>query len=54
MPLRIFISSPGDVIPERRRAQLVIETLAKTYARFFAIEPELSTTSPIDTGRSVC
>jgi hypothetical protein len=23
--LRIFVSSPGDVIPERRRAQLVIE-----------------------------
>src|SRR4051812_47902092 len=37
-PLRIFISSPGDVTPERRRAALVIEKLGKVYARFFAIE----------------
>ncbi len=39
--LQLFISTPGDVIPERRRAQLVIEKLAKTYARFFRIEPIL-------------
>jgi hypothetical protein len=37
-PLRIFISSPGDVVPERRRIALVIEKLAKAYARFFTIE----------------
>ena|SRR5712691_3424560 len=37
--LRIFISSPGDVVPERRRAQLVIDKLAKEYARFFVIKP---------------
>jgi hypothetical protein len=36
--LQIFISSPGDVIPERRRAQLVIDKLAKSYARFFSIK----------------
>ena len=47
MRLRIFISSPGDVIPERRRAQLVIDKLAKTYARFFAIEPILWETEPM-------
>jgi WD40 repeat protein len=47
MPLRIFISSPGDVIPERRRAQLVIEKLAKNYARFFAIEPILWEVEPM-------
>jgi hypothetical protein len=37
--LQIFISSPGDVIPERRRAGLVVEKLAKIYARFFSIKP---------------
>lgn len=37
-PLRIFISSPGDVVPERRRVALLIEKLGKHYARFFAIE----------------
>src|ERR1051325_10055925 len=47
IPLRIFVSSPGDVIPERRRAQLVIEKLAKTYARFFAIEPVLWEAEPV-------
>lgn len=45
--LRIFVSSPGDVIPERRRAQLVIEKLAKIYARFFAIEPILWEVEPM-------
>src|SRR5579863_1975355 len=37
-PLRIFVSSPSDVNPERRRMALVVEKLAKDYARFFAIE----------------
>jgi hypothetical protein len=46
-PLRIFISSPGDVVPERRRAALVIENLAKDYARFFEIEPYLWETEPM-------
>ena len=45
--LRIFISSPGDVIPERRRAALVIEKLAKDYARFFEIESCLWETEPM-------
>ncbi|THD70965.1 MAG: ATP-binding protein, partial [Bradyrhizobium sp.] len=40
-PLRIFISSPGDVVPERRRAALTIEKLAKDYSRFFEIKPYL-------------
>jgi hypothetical protein len=43
---RIFISSPGDVTPERRRAQLVIEKLSKIYARFFALEPVLWEVEP--------
>ena len=46
-PLRIFISSPGDVIPERRRAALIIEKLAKDYARFFEIKPYLWETEPM-------
>jgi WD40 repeat protein len=36
-PLRIFISSPGDVSTERRRAALVVESLKKEFARFFDI-----------------
>ncbi|MBV8837085.1 MAG: hypothetical protein JO000_11135, partial [Alphaproteobacteria bacterium] len=45
--LRIFISSPGDVVPERRRAALVIEKLAKDYARFFEIRPYLWESEPM-------
>jgi hypothetical protein len=44
--LRIFISSPADVNPERRRCALVIEKLAKEYARFFEIEPFLWEAEP--------
>jgi len=36
-PLRIFISSPGDVSAERRRSALVVESLKKEFARFFEI-----------------
>ena len=39
--LRIFLSSPGDVGEERLRAHLVIQKLARDYARFFRIEPYL-------------
>ncbi|MFI5013704.1 MAG: hypothetical protein ACHQAY_15295 [Hyphomicrobiales bacterium] len=39
--LRIFISSPGDVPEERLRANLVVQKLARDYARFFRIEPYL-------------
>src|ERR1700760_2558187 len=39
--LRIFISSPGDVAEERLRANLVVQKLARDYARFFRIEPYL-------------
>ena len=46
-PLRIFVSSPGDVNPERRRAQLVIEKLAKAYARYFTISPILWEVEPM-------
>ena len=45
--LRIFISSPGDVSAERRRAALIIEKLAKDYARFFDIKPYLWETEPM-------
>lgn len=46
-PLRVFISSPSDVTPERRRAALVIERLAKDYARFFDIGFVLWETEPM-------
>jgi WD40 repeat protein len=46
-PLRIFLSSPGDVIPERRRANLVIEKLAKNYARFISITAVLWEVEPM-------
>ncbi|MCC7346069.1 MAG: hypothetical protein IT538_01615 [Variibacter sp.] len=39
--LRIFISSPSDVNEERLRAHLVIQKLARDYARFFEIEAYL-------------
>ncbi len=45
--LRIFISSPGDVLPERRRAKLVIEKLAKSYVRYFTIDPILWEVEPM-------
>jgi TPR repeat protein len=40
-PLRIFISSPGDVLAERRRAGLVLERLKRDYGRHFEIKPYL-------------
>jgi WD40 repeat protein len=45
--LRIFISSPGDVNPERRCAALVVEHLARDYARFFDISFVLWETEPM-------
>jgi hypothetical protein len=45
--LKIFISSPSDVNPERRRAALVVERLAKDFSRFFEIKPILWETEPM-------
>ncbi len=39
--IRVFISSPGDVAEERRRAALVLGRLKRDFARFFDISPEL-------------
>jgi tetratricopeptide (TPR) repeat protein len=39
--LRVFVSSPGDVMAAREVAAQVIEKLAHEYARFFAVEPYL-------------
>lgn len=39
--IRVFISSPGDVVEERRRAALVLGRLKRDFARFFTISPEL-------------
>src|SRR5215467_12677876 len=46
-PLRIFFSSPSDVSIERRRAALVVEKLAKEYARVFQITPVLWESEPM-------
>jgi hypothetical protein len=40
-PLKIFISSPGDVSDERRRAALVISRLKREFARFFDLSAVL-------------
>jgi hypothetical protein len=45
--LRIFISSPGDVIQERRRAELVVDKLARDHRPFFDIQSELWETEPM-------
>jgi WD40 repeat protein len=39
--LRIFVSSPGDVMSAREVAAQVIEKIAHEFARFFVIEPYL-------------
>ncbi len=39
--LRIFISSPGDVTDERRRAALVISRLSREFVRFFELSAVL-------------
>jgi tetratricopeptide (TPR) repeat protein len=36
--LRVFVSSPGDVVKERLRAGLIVDKLAQDYSRFFNIE----------------
>ncbi len=46
-PLRIFVSSPGDVTRERQAAVLVVQALAKEYARFFDITAESWDTEPM-------
>jgi len=39
--VRIFISSPGDVVEERRRTAIVINRLAHEFARFFDLSAVL-------------
>lgn len=39
--IRIFISSPGDVVEERRRTAIVINRLAHEFARFFDVSAVL-------------
>ena len=51
--LRIFVSSAGDAAAERQRAQLMIEKLAKSYARFLAIDLVLCDVEPTPTSESV-
>ena len=46
-PLRIFISSPSDVRPERLIAQRVVERLGREFAYHFRIEPVLWERQPL-------
>ena len=41
MPIRIFISSPGDVTEEREKARLVIEHLQRWYGDRLTLQPVL-------------
>jgi eukaryotic-like serine/threonine-protein kinase len=47
MPLRVFISSPGDVESERRRAAIVLERLKRDLARFFELTAVLWEQEPL-------
>jgi hypothetical protein len=49
--IQIFISSPGDVADERRRAALVLDRLKREFARFFRILPELWEYEPMVVSR---
>lgn len=39
--VRVFISSPGDVEPERRSAAAAVRRLARDFRQFFSVEPYL-------------
>jgi hypothetical protein len=45
--LKVFISSPGDVEPERRRAALVLVRLRREFNRFFDLSPVLWEYEPL-------
>ena len=45
--LRVFISSPSDVRPERLIAERVVERLAREFASHFAVEPILWEREPL-------
>jgi hypothetical protein len=45
--IRIFISSPGDVTPERLIAKRVIDRLAREFAHHCLIEPVLWERQPL-------
>jgi WD40 repeat protein len=46
-PLRIFVSSPGDVREERLRAQLIIAKLARDYAGLVDVQPYFWESEPL-------
>src|ERR1700751_1007926 len=46
-PLRVLISSPGDVEEERRRAALVLGRLRREVQRFFDLSPILWEYEPL-------
>ena len=47
-PLRIFISSPGDVLEERERAKDVVQSLRRRYARKFTLVPVVWEDLPLE------
>jgi formylglycine-generating enzyme required for sulfatase activity len=50
--LRIFISSPSDVRPERLIAVRVVERLAREFAHHFRVEPVMWEREPLVAGQS--
>ncbi len=48
--MRIFVSSPSDVHPERVRAEQIIEVLARQFAEAFPVEPVLWEWQPVTAG----
>lgn len=46
--LRIFISSPGDVLEERERAKDVVQSLRRRYARKFTLVPVVWEDLPLE------
>jgi hypothetical protein len=49
--VRIFISSPGDVIPERIRAGQVIKRLAQRFSDVLSVEPTFWESEPLTAGK---
>ncbi|HRH98616.1 MAG TPA: hypothetical protein PLB55_21920, partial [Prosthecobacter sp.] len=50
--LRIFISSPGDVVEERELAKQVVQSLRKRYAGYFSLKPVLWEDLPLTASMS--
>ncbi len=49
--VRIFVSSPGDVLPERRRTEQVIQRLGLRFSQVLSLEPVFWEWEPLTAGR---